>query len=113
VKLWTKREVIRNLVDRFVTMYGNTLDCRYEEQERSRADVLRELKGLNLDTVSPKEIVRILGNDSWIVPPTCGECGARGVPTVEIGDELDQDSNTAFLCNDCIIRAALLDWPEF
>jgi hypothetical protein len=55
---------------------------------------------------SPDAVDRVIGNGSWTDTPTCSECGRAGLPAVvQVGEEPDYDSRTAWLCGDCLRRA--------
>jgi hypothetical protein len=111
VKLWTRREAIRDSVRKFEAMYGHSLRLDYPGEIRTRGEVLQELKSLDLDTVSEEDFLRVVGHPSWLEPPACNECGVRHVPTVEIGEQPDYESCTAWVCRKCLLRALALDWP--
>ena len=52
------------------------------------------------------DICEIIGNDSWTATPDCSECGTHGADKIiEIGEEQDYESNTAYLCRKCIAEA--------
>lgn len=58
---------------------------------------------------SPDDVDRIIGNSSWTAPPACSECGKRGAPfVIEVGQPPDYHSETAYLCGECIAKAAAL-----
>ena len=50
---------------------------------------------------------------SWLELPTCSECGKRPKDwVVEVGEKMDYDSATAWLCHDCVRNAYLLSSKE-
>jgi hypothetical protein len=54
---------------------------------------------------SPQEVNEAIGNDSWTKPPSCNECGRASAATVQVGEEPDYESRTAWLCRDCVVKA--------
>lgn len=62
-----------------------------------------------LENPTPETISSIIGNSSW-TKTECGECGAKNIPVIEIGECTGQDSYTAYVCLSCIeqAKAALL-----
>jgi hypothetical protein len=60
----------------------------------------------------PDAVDRVVGNSSWTDTPTCNECGRSGLPAVvQVGEEPDYESRTAWMCGDCLRRAADLIPP--
>lgn len=61
------------------------------------------------DSPSPDDVDRIIGNGSWTEVPKCNECNRYGLPAVvELGDEPDYESQTAWVCLDCLRNAVVL-----
>lgn len=59
------------------------------------------------DSPPPEAVDAIIGNSSWTRLDTqCGECGQRTDPIIQIGQEPDYESHTAYVCRDCL-KAAL------
>lgn len=58
--------------------------------------------------VNPDEVDRITGNTSWTTPNSCNVCNKRNGPVVEVGEEEDCDSRTAWVCFDCVKKVAEL-----
>lgn len=67
--------------------------------------ILAKLKELP-KPVNPDDIDRIIGNTSWTSPAACYVCHERAEVIVEMGDEPDYESRTAYLCPCCIRKAA-------
>lgn len=55
----------------------------------------------------PDEVDYIIGNKSWTAC-TCNECRRDVDAVVRVGDEPDYESSTAWLCSDCITKAAVM-----
>lgn len=70
-------------------------------QYGDKSKTTEKLLALN-SPVDPDEVDRIIGNTSWTTPPSCNVCGKLNGPVVEVGDKPDYDSNTAWVCFDCV-----------
>jgi len=55
----------------------------------------------------PSEVDSVIGNGSW-TRLTCSECGQDVDEVVQVGDEPDYESSTAWLCRPCLKSAAEL-----
>ncbi len=61
---------------------------------------------------TPEEINRIISkhcgrpNTGWTDPPACSECKRQFDHITQVGEELDNDSQTAYLCDSCILAIA-------
>ena len=97
MKLVTERSLIRNVHERWLSQYPNP--------QGDRLRVLLELTDLDRETATAKDVEKIIGNDTWVMPNTCDECGARGKPVVQICEEPDYETHTAWICQACIERA--------
>lgn len=57
------------------------------------------------ESPDPDDVDRIIGNHSW-TRRNCNECGSyERQPVVEVGQEPDYESSTAWLCFECLTRA--------
>lgn len=54
---------------------------------------------------APEAVDEAIGNGSW-TRTNCHECEAENINVVQIGEEEDYESNTAYICGDCL-KAAL------
>ena len=102
MKLYTERDQIRTVADRWANQYQNSTN----EQLKL---ITYKLRALDLETVSVQEIIEIIGNDSW-TRLVCTECGFRISHTkiVEIGEEPGYDSATVNLCLEHVKEALAL-----
>jgi hypothetical protein len=63
---------------------------------------------------TPEEIDQIISeatgspNNSWTQPPMCSECDALCDCVIEVGEDHDRESKTAWLCKACALTAAVL-----
>ena len=62
-----------------------------------------ELKTLGRNP-EPAEVNEIIGNDCWTTS-RCDECGSTVYDVVQLGQELDYESSTAWICRECLIKA--------
>jgi len=58
--------------------------------------------------IDPDQVDAIIGNKSWTEVNRCSECGARVDVVVEIGEEPDYESLTAWVCLPCLRAAVAL-----
>lgn len=70
--------------------------------------IYNQLMKLDLDTCTPQDVAVIIGNDSWARQHECGECDNKFDTVIEIGQEPDCESYTAYLCLDCLKKAVSL-----
>ena len=82
---------------------ANGVSVRWKKQYPIDKDgIQKKLDNLGL-VKNPDEIDGIIGNKSWTEVPDCSECGEYGKEfVVMVGEEPDCESNTAWLCNECI-----------
>lgn len=88
--------------------------ARWDEQyrggrsEKSKEEIGRALNNLGAHP-EPDVVDIVIGNDSWTRVPTCGECGGNLTDfVVEVGEESDYESHTAYLCGACITELTQL-----
>lgn len=56
------------------------------------------------DSPTPEEVDEVIGNGSW-TSLRCDECKRQVEAAVMVGDEPDYESNTAWVCVDCLKKA--------
>lgn len=49
----------------------------------------------------PEAVNAIIGNESW-TRCSCSECGRDVDAVVQLGEELDYESSTAWICKQCV-----------
>jgi hypothetical protein len=104
VKVITKRDVIKQAIINFRSLWG---DGSYTTDTRGRP-VGAELGALNADKVTAEEVDMVIGR-IW-TRLECNECGKDVDAVAEVGEEPKCESDTARVCFDCIQRAfSLLD----
>ena len=79
--------------------------CQYPNDRDGIGEKVRALG----PTPNPDDVDRIIGNGSWTRTPRCSECGQDDKDCiVELGQEPDYGSSTAWICQDCIDKASQL-----
>jgi hypothetical protein len=68
----------------------------------------KELLAMNSQTATAAEVNEIIGNQRWCCPRECDECGAKTWGLVQLGQEPDDESNTAEICGNCLTAALRL-----
>lgn len=58
----------------------------------------------NLSNPTATEINEIIGNNSW-TELICNECNEDVDNIMELGEELDEDTRTVWICKDCLMQA--------
>ena len=101
MKLINERMKIKEAITSFQVAWGSG---SYGTDMRG-VSVGAELAKLNPETVSKGEVDALIGNKSWTRVENCSECGAEAVAVVELGEEPDYDSMTAFVCESCLRKA--------
>jgi len=55
----------------------------------------------------PDSVDGVIGNGSWTRIPSCSGCGAKPITAVvQVGEDPDYESHTAYLCKGCVTKAA-------
>jgi len=66
-----------------------------------KLEILRALEALG-PTPTPEAVDAAIGNGSWTMVPACSGCGAAQCEAVvQVGEDDDYESATAWLCRDC------------
>ena len=64
------------------------------------------------ESPDPDAVDAIIGNDSWTRVPECNECKKNVAAVVQVGDEPDYESSTAWICEGCLKKALALICPS-
>lgn len=67
--------------------------------------IYHKLLQVDLRTCTGTDIANIIGNDSW-TRMQCSECGLSVNWVLVVGEAPHYESNTAYLCKECLKRAA-------
>lgn len=105
MQIRTQREVIKNVADNWNHQYKNW--PTKQEPCPIKAEIGRKLSELDLETVSAKEVNKIIGNSAWTAL-NCSECEKSVDWVLEVGEVPEYESSTAYLCKECIRKAANL-----
>jgi hypothetical protein len=95
MKLESRTSKAANAADRWIEQYG----C-------DQSGIAKRIRSLG-DSPTPEVVNEIIGNPSW-TDCHCNECDRYVDCVVQVGDEPTYDSSTAWLCGDCIAKAASL-----
>lgn len=101
MKLITIRTQIRDVAERWRERYSS----RAYQNHESFQEIQRALDAVDKESAAASDIEAIIGNDTWVGPITCNECGNKFDAVVEVGEAPDYESNTACLCLDCARKA--------
>lgn len=100
-----ERTQVKHAIKKWLEMYG--LDRTYGADKRGRK-VGAELLALDQETATADDVAEIIGNRSWVREASCSECGATSWGIVQIGEPPDYESETAYLCRNCLQSALRL-----
>jgi hypothetical protein len=99
MEIITERLTILSVSDKWDRQYP------VGRSDEKHFEIGRHLRVLDLNTATSDDLERIIGNRSWSATPKCSECGTQNVPVVEVGEEQDYESATAWLCKECVSKA--------
>lgn len=74
---------------------------------RDQQAITEQLAALK-SPIDPDQVDAIIGNKSWTQVHCCSECDERVDVVVEIGQEPDYESSTAWVCLPCLRAAVAL-----
>lgn len=104
MEIMNERFQIKQAIKNWIGMYG--LEETYGADKRGR-QVGKELMALDQETATTSEVTEIIGV-SWVYKKECGECGEKTWDIVEIGEIPNYESQTAYLCLNCLKKAVRL-----
>lgn len=96
MKLLTPQKMANDAYSRWMQQYPGDASGKGEK-----------LKCLG-ESPKPEDVDMVIGNTSWTNTPRCSECSATRVPVVQVGQEPEYDTDTAWLCKECLSRAVEL-----
>ena len=101
MKLVTIKSQILGVLD---TWRNSSLTIKRSEWGK---EILKKLEAINLEEATEEDIAKIVGYQlpAYIRPQICNECGATSDILVEIGEPLDYESFSAFICENCLQKA--------
>jgi hypothetical protein len=98
----SEREQVRNVAKRWRATYGRG------QYGQDKLVILAKLDALDVETATAADVAAIIGDTSWVEPWKCLECGERSWSVIQVGEEPDYESETAYLCIGCLGTAASL-----
>lgn len=113
MQLLTRRMMIMNVVEAWAAQYGDYPPDYLLNDGMSPHEILKELKKLDLETCSEKDVLDIIGREctGWTRPTRCYECGDDNEEIAQLS--LDGDDITVYyLCRNCAKRMLNLFSPE-
>lgn len=105
MKLITRQSLADGALARWESQYSG-LYAKWPEKKLI-ADALAGLPS----PINPDAVDEIIGNRSWTMPHDCDECRRNFDYIVEVGQKPDYESNTAYLCRECLGKAFDLTGP--
>lgn len=105
MRLFTEREQIRRVADRYAAQYPDGSQPAHWRPGDRIANVLADLRALDVETATAADVARAMGGAGWVAPVTCNECREHSWSVVELGEEPDYDSATARICESCLRKA--------
>lgn len=102
MKLITERTLVRDVATRWANAYPKAGPYGRDPQKQA---ITKALAALDAEIATAADVAEIIGNDSWCERPKCHECGETVDAAVQVGEELDYESNTATLCMACLQNA--------
>lgn len=78
----------------------------------SQESILQRLSELDPEKASVADITEITSSNSSIRPYKCSECGSETWDCVQLGEEPDIESETAWICKNCLKKALQLFGDE-
>jgi hypothetical protein len=100
MKIITRRSQAKEASARWKAQYGYMGKWRLPENEVT----YNKLKALGHNP-DPDAVDEAIGNPTWTSPGACSACRAKESFLVEVGEEPDWESRTAYLCFDCLKEA--------
>lgn len=104
-----ERNQVKLAIERLIESYSP--GGLFYESPRQES-VFEKLSALDPEKASAADIENIMGNNSWVRPNNCSECGKEGWDCVQLGEEPDSESETAWICKDCLKKALKLFGDE-
>jgi hypothetical protein len=100
MKIIKSQDKVKGAIESFLANYPqyNTPNAPFYTKERYNRVI-----ALDPDKATPEDIKRDI-NSSWVMS-FCSECGGEFDTVIQVGQEPDYDSCTAYLCKDCLYKA--------
>ena len=99
----TERDLIRNVAEKW--------RMQYLRSTPDKMNILSGLLAIDKESALSEDIAKIIGNTSW-TELKCDECGQYVKEIIQLGQEPDYESSTAFICCDCLCAAMRVLQPN-
>ena len=113
MKLLSEREQVRSVVKRWRERYP---DPEFGLRDgRTAGEIAARLDAIDPETAMAEDVAAAMGNlGGWVRQRPCDECGEYSWSCVELGEEPDDESCTATICEGCLRKAlALIERARF
>jgi hypothetical protein len=97
MKAVAKRDLINDVAFKWRRQYYHIWD-----KDKDKEKIYNQL--CRLKNPTEKQVCDIIGNNSW-TSNKCTECGKDVAITIQVGEEPDYESATAWLCSECLQEA--------
>ena len=106
IPVLTEREQVRRVAAKWREQYPpSAAPDRPGGLAGFREHVYRRLCALDPETATAADVEAIIGNDSWVCPTPCHQCGHKSWECVRLGQEPDYDASNAIICRECLVAA--------
>jgi len=107
MELKAKTKRVRGVVDRYKEQYAGYKGDQMLGSGRTVAETIQGLQALGEHPLA-EDVDAFMGNSSWTDIRDCSECRAESHKVVQLGEEPDRESSTAWVCEDCLEKALKL-----
>lgn len=107
--IFNERYAVKQAIELWIKRYG--LAGTQLGDKRGRK-VGEELMALDTDKATSADVAEIIGSKSWSRMHDCSECGKENCECVQLGEPPDHESETAWICKDCLKKALQLFGDE-
>jgi hypothetical protein len=107
MRIITRQTLANNVAQKWKEQYYSEMTKKWIKSPYFGGSEIIYKKLLSLGkNPNPDNVDEVIGNGSWTKVHGCCECGKSDLPlVVEIGEELDYESSTTWICFDCLRMA--------
>lgn len=99
------RTQIRAVADLWAERYSGS----HWSKDAEKQSIYNQLLELDVETATPEDVSKIIGNSCWVVPIVCDECSKAVDYYVQFGeDDFETGSSTTTLCLNCLKNATAM-----
>lgn len=107
IKLLNEREQIKGVAANFKKQYPKNMQMWNGKGDTNTA--VKQLQALDPNAATRDDVTLIIGNDSWVKPDNCDNCGIESWDLILIGTPGDYEENRSIdLCKKCLLEGASL-----